>query len=188
MKKDENIILIGFMGCGKTSVGIRLAKTLGYRFVDTDQVIETEYGASISAIFEKEGEEGFRRMETAVVKRLHDTAMHTVISTGGGLPLRKENVELMKEMGCVIYLKTNRETTLIRLSGDTERPLLSGPHIKERIDELLQERVPLYEAAADESIIADNRSFHEILQEIEELWNNKINKTCNLNIKSVSRS
>ncbi len=166
----KNIILIGFMGSGKTSVGTRLSKEWGYHFIDTDQMIETEYGASISTIFEKEGEEKFREMETALLKRLSDTVTKTIIATGGGLPLRKENTVLLKKIGKIFYLKTNRETTLTRLSEDTTRPLLNQTDKEERIDTLLEERIPKYEAVADEIILADHQSFYEIIQKIEQLY------------------
>lgn len=168
MKKQENIILIGFMGCGKTSVGMRIAKKWDYNFLDTDQIIETEYGASISAIFQKEGEKQFRMMETAVLKRLYDTIEKTVIATGGGLPLEKENAALLKKIGKVFYLKTNRETTLVRLEGDTTRPLLAREDKAEQIDKMLRERIPKYETVADKIILADSRSFEDIIDEIEQ--------------------
>lgn len=167
--KYKNIILIGFMGCGKTSVGTKLARAFNYKFLDTDAIIEENYGAKIAAIFEAEGEEAFRKMETAVLVQLKNTVSNTVISTGGGLPLREENVKLLKEIGIIIFLKASKKTTIERLIGDTTRPLLAGEDLEEKVERLLKERMLRYEAAADYSIVTDNRSFYEIIKEIEKI-------------------
>lgn len=158
----HNIILIGFMGSGKTSVGERLSKRLGYHFRDTDRLIERKAGDTINHIFALHGEEYFRDMETELLRELKPTLEHTVLSTGGGLPLREINAGLLKEMGFVVYLKASRQTTLQRLSGDTTRPLLNGEDKEQKIDKLLAERVPIYEKAAHKIIVTDGRSINDI--------------------------
>ena len=105
----DNIILTGFMGCGKTSVGIRLSYTLRRTLIDTDKWIEKKQGKTVSEIFASEGEEAFRRMESECIRELIGTAEGQVISTGGGLPVRKENRKLLKELGTVYYLKATPE-------------------------------------------------------------------------------
>ena len=100
----DNIILIGFMGCGKSSVGIRLSYQLRRTMIDTDKWIEQRQKKTISQIFQESGEEAFRQMETECLKELIRTADRQIISVGGGLPMREENHELLKELGRVFYL------------------------------------------------------------------------------------
>ena len=136
----DNIILTGFMGCGKTSVGIRLSYTLRRTLIDTDKWIEKKQGKTVSEIFASEGEEAFRRMESECIRELIGTAEGQVISTGGGLPVRKENRKLLKGLGTVYYLKGTPECVYERLKGDTARPLLQGENPREKIRELLKIR------------------------------------------------
>lgn len=164
MKK--NVILIGFMGAGKTSVGYHLAKRLGYQQIDTDEIIEKKSGMKISDIFEQKGEEYFRQLETTTLKELKQTMNEKVISTGGGLPLWEENASILKEMGFVVYLSTSERTVMERLKGDRKRPLLQGEHPEEKIRKLLEYRRPLYEIAAHMRIDADDKSFDQIVTEI----------------------
>ncbi|MBQ9118546.1 MAG: shikimate kinase [Lachnospiraceae bacterium] len=168
----KNIILIGFMGCGKSSVGSKLARALHMQFQDTDQLLEESFGCKISEFFEKEGEAEFRNRETALLKQLNEELQNTVLATGGGLPLREENAELLKKLGTVIYLKASKETTLKRLHGDTTRPLLAGGDVEEKVERLLEQRIPLYTAAADLIITTDEKSFYEIINEIEKQCRN----------------
>lgn len=166
-----NIILIGFMGCGKSSLGIRLAKKLGYEFCDTDQMIEKESGKTIRTIFETEGEEYFRNLETATISNLIGNMNNSVLSVGGGLPIRNGNGDLLKQLGHVIYLKTSKETILKRLSGDKTRPLLSGDNKEEKVEDLLHLREPIYEMAAENIVITDNKSFDDMISDIIKLVN-----------------
>lgn len=163
----KNIILIGFMGSGKTSVGNKLARALHLQFQDTDQLLEAEFGCKISEFFEKEGEAEFRNRETALLQRLKGEVKNTVLATGGGMPLRPENAELLKQIGIVVYLKASKETTLKRLQGDTTRPLLAGGDVEEKVNNLLEKRIPMYTAAADITVLTDGKSFYEIINEIE---------------------
>lgn len=162
----ENIIVIGFMGCGKTTVGKRIAKELEYQFVDTDAMIEEQEGMTISEIFQIHGESYFRSLETKLLTKLHNSLEHAVVSTGGGLPIRDENAELLKELGCVIYLKVEKETVLHRLKGDTTRPLLAGADADKKVGFLLKERVPKYEKASHWQVNVDKLTLSEVCQKV----------------------
>ncbi|WMJ88712.1 shikimate kinase [Anaerocolumna sp. MB42-C2] len=161
----NNLILIGFMGCGKTSVGLQLAKQLNFKFCDTDQIIEEKAKDTINHIFESKGEEYFRQLETETIKELKGRLKATVLSVGGGLPIQTGNEKLIRDLGQVIYLKTSKDTILKRLSGDTTRPLLAGDQEK-RIETLLSFRAPIYEAAAHLTVTTDGRMFGDIIDEI----------------------
>lgn len=164
----DNIILIGFMGSGKTSVGIKLSYQMKRIMIDTDKWIEQKQKMSVSEIFAAFGEEEFRRMETRCLERLMECADHQIISAGGGLPMRKENHPLLKELGKVFYLRVSPETVYERLKNDTTRPLLQVENPKERIRTLLLDRGPVYEACADVIIDVSELSFDEILENILE--------------------
>jgi shikimate kinase len=169
-KRKHNIILIGFMGSGKTSVGEQLAKLLTYQFRDTDQLIEKKAGDTINHIFAVRGEEYFRNMETELLKELQSNMEQTVLSTGGGLPLREQNSELLKDLGYVVFLKTSKQTTLRRLKGDTTRPLLQGDEVDQKVERMLTARTPIYEKAAHKIIITDDKSVSEIVHLIMEAY------------------
>lgn len=162
----ENIILIGFMGSGKTSVGKQLAKRLGYTFQDTDVRIEEKCNKTIRNIFAEEGEEYFRKLETQVIRDLFGEIKHSVLSVGGGLPITEGNGALLKRLGQVVYLKASKETILKRLEGDTSRPLLAGQDAARKVEELLGYREPIYEAAAQHVVETDNKSIDIIITEI----------------------
>ncbi|SCP98078.1 shikimate kinase [Anaerobium acetethylicum] len=162
----NNIILIGFMGSGKTSVGEKLADQLGIRFVDTDEVIEKKYERSISSIFAEHGEPYFRLLETAVLEELSGDSEPFVMSAGGGLPVQDKNHEYLKKIGTTVYLKAKKETLVERLEGDRTRPLLQGGALEERIEALMKEREHIYEAVADLSVETDGRETEKIAEEI----------------------
>ncbi|MCI9664757.1 MAG: shikimate kinase [Lachnospiraceae bacterium] len=164
----DNIILTGFMGCGKTSVGIRLSYTLRRTLIDTDKWIEKKQGKTVSEIFASEGEEAFRRMESECIRELIGTAEGQIISTGGGLPVRKENRKLLKKLGTVYYLEVTPECVFERLKGDTTRPLLQGENPREKIRELLEAREAFYQEGADVVIEVSAKSFEDIITEIVE--------------------
>lgn len=166
MKKAEQVILIGFMGSGKSSIGIKLSYRLKRTLLDTDKQIERKQGKSISEIFAQDGETAFRQMETAYLQELLSTGEQQIISTGGGTPLREENRALLKQLGVVFYLQVSPETVYERLKGDTTRPLLRTKNPMERITELLESRKALYEAAADYVISVDGKSLEDIVEEI----------------------
>lgn len=166
-----NVILIGFMGCGKTTVGLRLSYRLRRTVIDTDKEIEKEEKRTVSDIFATDGEPYFRDRETACLRKLADMAMNQIISVGGGLPMREENRRLLHELGQVFYLRAEAETIYERLKEDTTRPLLQGENPQAKIRALLRERDPYYREAADVVITVDDKSFEEILCEIEEKVN-----------------
>lgn len=163
----ENVILIGFMGAGKTSVGTLYSQKHGLDFIDTDQMIEETEGMTVSRIFEEKGEEAFRRMETGLLERLTRKGKAALISAGGGLPLREENRKLLKGLGTVVYLDVSAETVLSRLKGDTTRPLLMGDHVKEKVENMLKARGPIYEEASHVKIDVNNKGPEEIVSEID---------------------
>ena len=165
----KNIVLIGFMACGKSSVGRRLSQALDIEFLDTDELIEQKAGTTISDIFAKQGEAAFRAMETECLKDLigRDSCAF-VLSVGGGLPIREENRKLLSQIGEVIYLKVSADTVFMRVRNDTTRPLLQTPNPRGRIMDLMNARKQFYEDAADYIIEADNKSFDEIIGEIKE--------------------
>ena len=162
-----NVILIGFMGCGKTTVGLRLSYRLRRPIIDTDKEIEKEEKRTISDIFATDGEAYFRDRETACLRKLTESVNNQIISVGGGLPLREENRRLLHELGQVFYLRAKGETIYERLKGDTTRPLLQVDDPLKKIETLIRERDPYYRAAADVAITVDGKSFSQILDEIE---------------------
>ena len=167
--KSRNIILIGYMGSGKSTVGRKAAKAVEYTFLDTDVLIEKEEGMTISKLFEEKGESYFREKETETIRRLLAEPKGNIIATGGGLPMKEGNAELLKELGTVIYLKAETDTLVKRLSGDTSRPLLKNGELREKIETMLAIRGPVYEATADVVLQTDNMSFYEIICRIENL-------------------
>lgn len=162
-----NLVLCGMMGCGKSTVGVCLAEKTNRAHVDTDCVIVERYGR-IADIFERYGEAHFRDLETETVKELVQKK-GLVIATGGGLVLKQENVELLKSSGKIIFLRARVDTLCKRLQADTERPLLqNAASLKERLENLLQERTPVYEQAADFIVDVDEKTPEEIAKEIME--------------------
>lgn len=168
-----NVILIGFMGSGKTTVGLRLSYRLRRPVIDTDKEIEREEQRTISDIFAMDGEAYFRDRETACLRKLIGSVNNQIISVGGGLPMRKENRALLHELGQVFYLRAKGETIYERVKDDTTRPLLQGGDPLTKIKTLLNERDPYYQAAADVVITVDGKSFEQILNEIEEHVNER---------------
>jgi len=141
-----NIVLIGFMASGKTSVGRRAAKRLGFRFMDTDHFIESEQGCAISEIFETRGEPAFRAMESALLQRLKRLDNY-VLATGGGIVTTPGSMERLKDVGVVVFLKADLEDILRRLENDKRRPKVQGGDLRTKVTALLGERLPLYEEA-----------------------------------------
>lgn len=145
---EPNIVLCGFMGCGKTTVGKRLAALTGARFVDMDDYIEQQAGMTVSAIFEKFGEADFRRREREACRVLAQQS-GLVIASGGGALTYPENVQALAATGCIVLIGVTPATVLKRLEGDTTRPLLAQPDKQSAVQELFRRRLPLYRAAAD---------------------------------------
>ena len=167
--KNRNIILVGYMGSGKSTVGRKAAKAVSFNFLDTDDLIEEEEGMTISALFEAKGEPYFREKETETLQRLIEAPKGNIIATGGGLPMKEGNDRLLKELGTVIYLKAETDTLVERLSGSTTRPLLKNVDLREKVETMLAVRGPVYEACADVVLQTDHMSFYEIICKIEKL-------------------
>lgn len=160
-----NIVLCGMMGVGKTSVGIRISELTGRRWYDTDVMITDRYGR-ISDIFEFYGEAHFRSLETDITRELAGQD-NLVISTGGGLVLKPENSDLLKEGGKIFFMRASLDVLLKRVRADENRPLLKDMgRTAERLGELLHERMPVYEHVADFVIDTDGKSIDETAQEI----------------------
>lgn len=166
----NNIILIGFMGSGKSTIGRYLSTNMNKKQIDTDWYIEKKSGMKISEIFEKQGEQAFRQMETDCLQELAaDKDSSYIISVGGGLPMRPINRKLLRNLGTIIYLKAEVDTLMDRLSGDNKRPLLRSDNPRERIQALMAQRESTYKGIADYIITTDNRSIKEIGQDIIKL-------------------
>jgi shikimate kinase len=162
----RNIYLVGPMGTGKTAVGRQLARQLGVDFVDSDAQIEAVAGVDIPYIFEEEGEVGFREREKAIIAEL--TAREpVVIATGGGAVLAPENRHLLSSTGTVVYLETSVSQQLQRVRGGRGRPLLKGPDLNTRLEELRAIREPLYRQIADLTVSTDNRRVAKVVEVIQ---------------------
>ena len=145
----KNIVLIGFMGSGKSTVGRELHQRLGYPLVDMDQVIEMRTRKSIRTIFEKMGEEAFREMETSLLEELIDPATpRRIISTGGGVIGREQNRIMLRQLGYVVWLNAPPETVLDRTAKNRDRPLLHVDDPASKIEALMSQRKPLYAETA----------------------------------------
>ena len=163
----RSIVLIGFMGTGKSSVGRRLARTTGYPRYDTDQMIATALGMSITKIFAKLGEEDFREEESIVLEKL-DARQPSIIVTGGGVVLRPQNVTRLHELGTVVCLTANLPTLLARLARRSHRPLLETEDRAATVQTLLRERQPLYEQAADFTVDTSSLSHDQVARSIQD--------------------
>ncbi len=144
----ENIYLIGLMGAGKTTIGKQLAKSLKFPFYDSDKSIEANTGVDIPTIFEFEGEEGFRDREQKMIQKLTQLR-GIVLATGGGAILREENRNALKNSGFVVYLQCSIDRILERTRRDTQRPLLKTENPKLRLEQLFEQREPLYLECSD---------------------------------------
>ena len=159
-----NLILCGMMGSGKTTVSVALSNLLGWEHMDTDERIASRYG-NITDIFQRQGEEYFRTLETELCAELLQRD-ELVISTGGGLVLRQENVDLLKKNGVIVYLRATLPTLVKRLSNDKDRPLLQGQDLEKRLTSLLEERSAIYERTSAFFVDVDNKTPEDIAKEI----------------------
>jgi shikimate kinase len=148
MNPAPNLIFIGPMGAGKTTVGRHVAELLSMPFHDLDHEIELHTGAAISLVFDLEGEAGFRKRETATLAEIA-ASEGIVLSTGGGAVISAANRRVLRERGFVIWLDATIEAQLARLARDRQRPLLNAPDRRARLEDLALERNPLYAEIAD---------------------------------------
>jgi len=152
---QEPIFLVGMMGAGKTTIGRALARELGWQFIDLDHELEARCGVRVSLIFDIEGEQGFRKRESAL---LDECTRRTgiVLATGGGAVLAPENRQHLSERGVVVYLRASADELFRRVERDRNRPLLQTDNPRQRLQELLAQREPLYQEVA--SVIFDTGS------------------------------
>ncbi len=170
MKKSANIFLIGFRCTGKSTVGKALAQSLGRSFVDADLVLEQQAGASIAQIVEKEGWQGFRSREKALVMELCKSS-GKVVAPGGGAVLDEQNAALMSENGFVVWLNASAPTIAGRMEADAatagQRPSLTGKGVLEEVCQVLEQRDPIYEKTAHLKVDTDGLSVEEVAQTVE---------------------
>jgi shikimate kinase len=165
VKHKRNIILTGFMGTGKSSVGRAIAKRLGRPFIDTDALIEKEAGMTITSIFNERGEVQFRALERTVIDKVCEQHQAAIIATGGGAMVNEDNARRLKESGMVICLTATPAVILSRVQGNEDRPLLKSDNPLEKIRTLLEARAEAY-AKADLTIDTSHLSLDEVVKTI----------------------
>jgi shikimate kinase len=161
----SHLILIGFMGAGKSTVGHLVAEQLGVPFVDVDSLVELQAGRTVHTIFEEDGEQAFRALETAAVESLR-TMAPSVVACGGGVVLSDSNRAILKAVGRIIYLRVTAAETLARVGNDSTRPLLSGTGGVLAAGKLLEAREALYSATADAIIDTVDRTPEEVAEQV----------------------
>ena len=167
MNHPKNLFLIGPMGAGKSAVGRQLARLLHLEFLDSDEEIETRTGVDIPFIFEKEGEEGFRKREVKVIDELSQRE-GVVLATGGGAVVDAESRSRLGARGFVVYLYTSVEQQLDRTKRGRNRPLLDSENKAQVLEELMTTRDPLYREIADLTVDTDGRRVQTVAREIHE--------------------
>ncbi len=168
MVKPSNLILVGFMGTGKTVVGKALAAELNFSYLDTDDLIEQRAGKTIARIFAEYGEPYFRDLETEVIRSLAGRQRH-VVATGGGCVMRDENWLAMRQAGLVVCLTARPEVIFERTRRETHRPLLQTPNPMARICELLDRRAAFY-ARADHRVDTSDLTPAQVTRQVLSLW------------------
>jgi len=173
-----NIFFVGLMGAGKTTVGRMLAKSLKKTFYDTDLEIEKRTGVKIPTIFEMEGEQGFRKRESAMLDEL-SALSNVVLATGGGAVLNSANRHLLKQRGVVIYLRADIQDLYQRTRHDRNRPLLQTADPQAKLKQLYEQRDPLYKEIADFTVDTGNQPVSNIVSKIQSLIDKKHNTDSN---------
>ncbi|MBP5411057.1 MAG: YqeG family HAD IIIA-type phosphatase [Lachnospiraceae bacterium] len=165
-----NVVLIGFMGSGKTSAGQILAKEMGFDFIDTDKYIEDKVGMSVSEIFRTKGEEYFRDLETMALKGLLKSATHTVIATGDGMPIRTKNQKMLRKLGTVVYLNGSEEEMIARIDllDPKERPVLQAEVSEEDRRQLFLRWRFVYPMVAHRTVDIDDRTPDQIADAVRD--------------------
>jgi len=167
--KINNIILVGPMGSGKTTIGRRLSERLSLDFFDSDHEIVNTTGVSIDHIFDVEGEKGFRARESDVLKKLCNMA-NIVLATGGGAVILEENRELMKKASSIIYLSSSVDQILRRTAMSKTRPLLEKSNNRRKtITDIVEARDPLYREVSSHIINTNGKKLNEVIDEIIEV-------------------
>ena len=161
----RNIILIGPMGSGKSTIGSIIARRLNREFQDSDHYIEERTGVDIARIFDIEGEQGFRDRETNALAELLGQS-NRVIATGGGSVMRRENQEMLKKEGYIVFLDTSVNQQMQRLARDKKRPLLQTENPRQRLEALFEERRPIYLELADLAVKTDRRVARRLAADI----------------------
>ncbi|MGB1885189.1 MAG: shikimate kinase AroK [Gammaproteobacteria bacterium] len=165
MSEVQRVFLVGPMGTGKTTIGNQLAKALNFEFIDADEALEKRTGASITLIFDVEGEQGFREREEKILDDLTQRKQ-VVLATGGGAVLREANRAALSERGFVVYLRSPVETLIERTRFDTSRPLLKTEDPAATLREIMENREPLYEAVADLIVDTETLNIKQIVKRI----------------------
>ena len=164
------------MGSGKTTIGKQVAAQLGLQFHDCDDEIEKSTGASVNLIFDVEGENGFRKRESALLKKLASNK-GVLIATGGGVVINEANRKILRANGLVVWLRATVEQQLKRLSHDKKRPLMQTPDRRSNLERLAQERNPLYEAVSDIQYYSPNRNSRYAARELSSLILNHLDSS-----------
>lgn len=165
MPLPKRIVLVGPMGAGKSTIGRLLARELGYRFLDSDRLIEERCGADIPWIFDVEGESGFRQRESALLAELSRES-GCVLATGGGAVMRPENHQHLGHDAVVVYLRASLEQQIERTRKDRNRPLLQKANPAEVLQQLFETRDPLYTELADIIIHTDRKSPRLVVRQL----------------------
>ncbi len=165
MERGHAIVLIGFMGAGKTSVGRELARLRPWPLHETDVMLEARFGCAIAEIFATRGEEEFRAAESEVLREM--PTERAIVTTGGGIVLQPQNRETLRQLGAVFFLHADEATLFARVSGETKtRPLLQTNDPRATFSRLLADREPLYRAIADHTVDTSQLSATEVAQTI----------------------
>ena len=160
-----NIVLFGFMGVGKTTIGRLLSEEIGYKFIDVDEEITSTTGRQIKTIFELEGEAAFREIEKHVIKDISG-GDQLVIACGGGAVLDSENVDNLKRNSKLVLLTADIDEIMTRTNNDDSRPLLNALDRREKAESILRHRMPLYLELADESVDTTGKTPRRVVKEI----------------------
>ena len=163
---NKHIYLIGYMGTGKTSVGKLLSERLNLPLLEMDEILSERFGMTINEIFDAFGEAAFRSAESDLLLEISTLENPSVVSCGGGVVLNDKNQEILRESGITVLLQAKPQEIYNRLKNNNDRPLISGSNKLEKISKIYEERLPIYEEAAEIIIDTDNKTPEEIVDEL----------------------